>query len=525
LFHDVETRLGSPRVRGLKLRGSYPYVEYGQVGVLEKEPSVTAAPRATGELHVPMATRIYSLDPAGPLRSERLEVLSAVFETLTRVDRRGRVIPWLAELRPEDGGRRYRGRLRSDLRFHDGRRLQVRDVRYTFERLMRKAPPEIRGLLGDIRGARALSAGAASELAGFRVLSALDFELDLERPSPFLPARLSLPSLGVVPEGARDFADSWRQGCVGSGPFRVLSIDPGRRLDLERHPDYWRPKVPKSERLSFHFGLGGDDAIDAFVDGRLTLLSDLQPHQIEGVRGRAPFEVTLRTSPRLSTYFILFPEGGQLGDPAARRRLFGQVDVEALVRAHLGPLASPARGLIPPGLLGHEAVAPPGPGDDRASAGFDAAGLRLRGFVHESYLGTYRALWQGFGQRLDALGVDVEQQGLAEARGQADFVATRWIADYADTDAVVGGLELFRRRGWLRESVAGHVAEIADRARHEGDPGLRHAFYRQIEEVLRAGFELAPLFHEHMTRLARAELRGLRLAASFPEVRYEDLEI
>ncbi|MEO1087003.1 MAG: ABC transporter substrate-binding protein, partial [Acidobacteriota bacterium] len=108
LFHDVETRLGRPRVRGLKLRGSYPYVEYGQVGVLEKEPSVATTPRVTGELHVPMATRIYSLDPAGLLRSERLEVLSTVFETLTRVDRRGRVIPWLAELRPEDGGRRYR---------------------------------------------------------------------------------------------------------------------------------------------------------------------------------------------------------------------------------------------------------------------------------------------------------------------------------------------------------------------------------------------------------------------------------
>ncbi|MEO1082829.1 MAG: hypothetical protein AAFY88_01165, partial [Acidobacteriota bacterium] len=122
-------------------------------------------------------------------------------------------------------------------------------------------------------------------------------------------------------------------------------------------------------------------------------------------------------------------------------------------------------------------------------------------------------------------GVDVEQQSLATADGRADFVATRWIADYADTDAMVGGLELFRRRGWLRESVAGHIAEIADRARHEGDPGLRHALYRQIEEVLRADFELAPLFHEHMTRLARAELKGLRLAASFPEVRYEDLEV
>ncbi|MEM1178647.1 MAG: ABC transporter substrate-binding protein [Acidobacteriota bacterium] len=524
LFHDVETRLGRPRVQGLKLRGSYPYVEYVQVGVLDKEPAVEATPASKGELHVPISARVESLDPVDRMGSERLEVLATVFETLTRVDRRGRVIPWLAELHAEDGGMRYRGRLRSDLRFHDGRRLQVRDVRYTFERLLRRAPPDIRGTFVDIRGARSVIGGAATELSGFKVLSGLDFEIEMERPSPFLPARLSLPTAGIVPEGAGKFGDSWRDGCVGSGPFRVLAFDPGRRLDLERHPDYWRPKVPKSERLSFHFGLGGADATDAFLDGRLSLLGQLQPELIDSVRRRASFDVVQRQSPRLSTYFILFPETGQLADPDLRRHLFAQIDIAGLVRTHVGPLASPALGLIPPGLLGYEAMTAP-VSAEKEDAAVDLSGLRLRGFIHERYLGTYQAFWRGFCRRLEELGIDVEQQSMETAEGSADFVATRWIADYADTEAFIDGLEFYRRRGWLRNSCADATAEIAHRARRESDPGLRHAFYRQIEDLLRSSFELAPLFHGHITHLARAEVSGLRPAASFPEVRYEDLAV
>jgi peptide/nickel transport system substrate-binding protein len=47
---------------------------------------------------------------------------------------------------------------------------------------------------------------------------------------------------------------SWRDGAVGTGPFRVVSFDPGKRLELERNPYYWREGFPRSEGVVFRFG-------------------------------------------------------------------------------------------------------------------------------------------------------------------------------------------------------------------------------------------------------------------------------
>ena len=61
-----------------------------------------------------------------------------VFDTLTRTGEEAQILPWLAEsFEAEDGGRRFRFRLRDGVRFHDGRPLTARDVRYSFERVLR----------------------------------------------------------------------------------------------------------------------------------------------------------------------------------------------------------------------------------------------------------------------------------------------------------------------------------------------------------------------------------------------------
>ena len=63
---------------------------------------------------------------------EQAETMPLVFETLTRDSKAAASIPWLAsEVIPEDGGARFRFRLRRGVRFHDGRAVSARDVRYS----------------------------------------------------------------------------------------------------------------------------------------------------------------------------------------------------------------------------------------------------------------------------------------------------------------------------------------------------------------------------------------------------------
>ena len=145
LFHDVDYRLTAPRVRGVSLGTTYPYVGYAKLGVVAAEDVAAREPQPSssmGGLHVPISGPLDTLDPSEAFTFEALEVVGNVFETLTRLDRSARIVPWLASsLEAEDGGRRYRFRLRPGLRFQDGRPCTSRDVRHSFERLLRRVPP------------------------------------------------------------------------------------------------------------------------------------------------------------------------------------------------------------------------------------------------------------------------------------------------------------------------------------------------------------------------------------------------
>ncbi len=155
LFHEVDYRVASPRVRRLTLRSSRPYVNYSEMYKTEVAAPTIATRPGGGVLHVPMSGKISSLDPATTFTRLMSEVYSPVFETLTRQVEGARIIPWLAkEYKAEDAGKRFRFRLREDVRFHDGRRLTSRDVRYSFERMLQNPESGQRALYYCIRGAQ-----------------------------------------------------------------------------------------------------------------------------------------------------------------------------------------------------------------------------------------------------------------------------------------------------------------------------------------------------------------------------------
>ncbi len=326
LFHEVNYRLSSPLVRGLRVRSGAPCVNYAEIGKASPtEPAVATQRRtAGGTIYVPGgSTRIESLDPSYISTLSHGEVIPNVFETLTRVIEGARVVPWLAaSFHVEDGGRRFRFRLRDDVRFHDGRRLTSRDVRYTFERFLLDENGPNRRLLMPIRGAKAMIDGTAGDLEGFRILSALEFTIDLEAPLLLFSVMLTNAALAIVPEGCSRFDGNWRETCIGTGPFRVLQFDPGRRLELERNPDYWRSGYPKSDGLVFLFGMSSNQILSEFRAGRLSLAADLAPVDVDALRHDPIFAAGYREMPRLSSSFVTFnTKKGPLADIAVRRWL------------------------------------------------------------------------------------------------------------------------------------------------------------------------------------------------------------
>ncbi|HET7294376.1 MAG TPA: ABC transporter substrate-binding protein [Vicinamibacteria bacterium] len=534
LFHDIDYRVAGPKVRGLELRGRAPFVNYTSLGMAEAAaPEPEARRVARGTLQIPIAGVVGSLDPALSNTFEQTEVMPVVYESLTRVDpEAARVVPGLAsEWRVEDDGRRYRFLLRDDVRFHDGRRLSARDVRYSFERLLHGGDSSYGWMLGPVKGAKALLEGKASDLAGFRIHSALEFSIDLEEPVAFFPALVSYPAVAIVPEGADPSGAKGIEGCVGTGPFRVVAFDAGRQLRVERNRAYWREGYPRSESLVFSFGVTPEEMIEGLRAGRFSLAQDLFPGDVEALLRQPEFASGYRESPRLSTYYVMFNSRGRLADRAARRRIVQAVDVPRIVRQTVGRTAIPAHSLIPPGLLGYDPAPPQQGGAMLPSVPGASPAVELTGALHPVYFAGYAALAreltaafgrQGF--RIQAEKPTMDEWIDRTSRGAADVCIGRWGADFPDPDSFA---YLLHSAGGILGRMCGSPAadRLIERGRAEAAPAARHQIYRELEELLAQEALLLPLFHEQVYRFARPEVEGLFVSFGNPAVAYEELRL
>ncbi len=532
LFHEIDYRLASRRVRGVHLHPTAPYLRYAALGCAEPgEAEPQASTRSVRTLRVDLTNTVASLDPNHAVYVDEVEVTATVFECLTRVTESAQAVPWLAErFEAEDGGRRYRFLLRPDVSFHDGRRLTARDVRWSFERLLQSREAlRNRLILEPVRGAREVMDGRRAELSGFRIVSAREFVLELTEPLPYLPTLLSHVPAAILPDGTGPLRPDVPGGCVGTGPFRVTRFEPGKLVELERHPEYWRPGLPQAERLVFRLEVPPVRIAADFRAARTALAGALMPSDIETLRRRNRYAAAYRETLGLSTYFVaLNASRGPLKDDVLRQRLFASLDVGGIVRRCVGRLGVPARTLIPPGLLGQEPEALAEPSAMKSPTG---ARQELTAAVHPVFQREYAEFTGALMGALEQRGFTVrvvtsgwEDFEYAVARGTADLACSRWFADYPDADNFAGV---------LLETGTGDVGamcgsadfdSLVGRARVESDPAARQAIYRELEERLRREARLLPLFHEQVYRFVRPEVQGARLrVCGGPIVPYEEL--
>ena len=162
-----------------------------------------------------------------PATVEQADVLPSVFETLTRARRR-RADRALARRRRSRWRTTARGSASgcsAGVRFHDGRRLTARDVRYSFERLLLNRESESRWVLSRDPGrpAPAGRRGRRTSRASTSY-SPTEFVIELEKPVPFFPALISYAGDG---HRARGHRRDRRERARGRDRDRAL---PGRRL-------------------------------------------------------------------------------------------------------------------------------------------------------------------------------------------------------------------------------------------------------------------------------------------------------
>jgi microcin C transport system substrate-binding protein len=122
--------------------------------------------------------------------------------------------------------------LRKGARFHDGTPMTAADVIWTFETLQKKGLPAYREYYGDVT--KVVQEGDRGVRFYFK--SAKNREL---------PQILGqMPVLSKAYWSGRDFEKTTLTPPLGSGPYTIKSIDPGRSITYSRVKDYWGAELP-----------------------------------------------------------------------------------------------------------------------------------------------------------------------------------------------------------------------------------------------------------------------------------------
>lgn len=160
--------------------------------------------------------------------------------------------------------------LRPEARFSDGSPVTPEDVLWSFETL---------GTEGHPKYAAAWAKVAKAEITGPRSIRFTFNTADRE-----LPLILGLrPVLKKAQWEGREITASSLTPPIGSGPYLVAEVDPGRRVTYRRNPDWWGKDLPFNRGLyNFdeirveYFGL--DTALfEAFKAGEVGLFRETNP--------------------------------------------------------------------------------------------------------------------------------------------------------------------------------------------------------------------------------------------------------
>ncbi|MEM1072141.1 MAG: ABC transporter substrate-binding protein [Planctomycetota bacterium] len=164
-----------------------------------------------------------------------------------------------------EDGTIYRFRLKEGVFFHDdecfpggeGRQLVAEDVFYSIKRLMDR-DNQLKNewlLAGTIKGLEVNPEGTTFDydapIEGFRTISDLEFEIELNKPVTRFLYVLSMFQTSIVPrEAVEHYGEDFGRNPVGTGPFILDEWIPKKSLTADSNPNYHEVLYPARDEWS-----------------------------------------------------------------------------------------------------------------------------------------------------------------------------------------------------------------------------------------------------------------------------------
>jgi len=292
-----------------------------------------------GILVVGLEANPTNLDPRLSTDAASSRINELVYSRLFRKNEAGEPVEDIVEEWEQTDPTTYRFCIRKGIRFHDGRPLDARDVRYTFWSMMDPA-------------------------LGSPLRSSYQMIESIECPDPYtLLFRLSEPyasllinlDLGILARPTGQGAEGQDPaGHIGSGPFQFVSWTQNHEIRLKANPGYFGG-APRIREILFKIVPDDTVRILELRKGTIHLLqNDIEPEVLRSLERDSRFTVQKRQGTNYS-YMGFNLKDPILGSLKVRQAIAHAIDRKAIIEHLLGGFAVPATGVLSSLNWSHEA--------------------------------------------------------------------------------------------------------------------------------------------------------------------------
>ena len=239
--------------------------------------SPAAAPAENLVLQV--ATEPPGLDlTATPASATAAVVFYNVQEALVKVDRHGKLVPWLAERWNTSDNKNYTFFLKRGVRFHNGREMKAADVKFVIDRAMN---PETK------------HPAPANYEAISDIIVKDDYTITFALKTTTANFLLNMARQGSVIY-PREAVDTLKSEPIGTGPYKLGEWVRGDRIVLVKNPDYHVKGLPKLDRVTYRFIPDPNAALAALKAGDVdATMFGLGPEHIPDLQKDPRFQVII----------------------------------------------------------------------------------------------------------------------------------------------------------------------------------------------------------------------------------------
>ena len=215
-----------------------------------------------------------------PARDGYIYTRLQVAETLVDVADDGSLAPGLAAGWSVSGDQlSWRFTLRGGVRFHDGSALTAAT---TANSLLQAVSRSI-----VLRGA---------PIASITPVSEMQLQIDLQAPFALLPAALThYSTLIAAPASYR--VDGYVEHLYGTGPYRIVTVDPPHRIEVQRFENYHGVNAT-IDRVSYLTGHRAESRTLQVLAGQTDLVYTLDPASLDPLRRSPGVDVHEQVIPR-----------------------------------------------------------------------------------------------------------------------------------------------------------------------------------------------------------------------------------